>query len=510
MGDEERVNMTKSETIDIDIIATSDMHSYFLNGDNGSNIYRAGTYVNQVREQNENLILLDSGGSLAGSLAAFYYAIVAPYKRHPMIKLMNAMHYDASGISPNEFKFGLSFFSKSVSLARFPWLSANIEYQQTREPYFSTPYIVTEKEGVKIAVVGLTSDGLMEREHFEMEEDVIIEKTLLSSKHWIRYIHETEAPDFLIVIYHGGLNQLNKSTDEREQNVNEAEKIMQSLGVIDLLITGHQHQTFMGRDDQTLYVQAGQNAEQLIHVKINFKKRTNSYELEHVDSDIIDLNNYEEDATLLNLTYYDRKAVEHWGDETLTDHIQSTKIEGLDDVITQPHPFTQLLHDSIHRAYNYDISCVHLPTNGEKGLSESVTNKELYEAYPHPDVPMDLTIKGKHIKMLLEYSYAHITFHNKALSSTIIDETLCTFWQGVDYTIDMNAEPFERVTLNNINLDYVYRVTMTDYCFRNYRQLLEDAIIHDKGETTMVELIANNLKDKDYRIECKQTFNVLT
>lgn len=46
---------------------------------------------------------------------------------------------------------------------------------------------------------------------------------------------------------------------------------MQTLGVIDLLITGHQHQTFIGRDDQTLYVQAGQNAEQLIHVKINFK-----------------------------------------------------------------------------------------------------------------------------------------------------------------------------------------------------------------------------------------------
>ncbi len=30
------------------------MHSHFLNGDYGSNIYRAGTYVNQVRAQNES------------------------------------------------------------------------------------------------------------------------------------------------------------------------------------------------------------------------------------------------------------------------------------------------------------------------------------------------------------------------------------------------------------------------------------------------------------------------
>lgn len=37
--------MTQSEKINVDIIATSDMHSYFLNGHHGSNIYRAGTYV---------------------------------------------------------------------------------------------------------------------------------------------------------------------------------------------------------------------------------------------------------------------------------------------------------------------------------------------------------------------------------------------------------------------------------------------------------------------------------
>ena len=109
----------KNENITVDVIATSDMHSHFLNGDYGSNIYRAGTYVKDARKQNKHVILLDSGGSLAGSLAAFYYAVVAPYKRHPMIKLMNAMQYDASGISPNEFKFGLSFLTRSVALAVF-------------------------------------------------------------------------------------------------------------------------------------------------------------------------------------------------------------------------------------------------------------------------------------------------------------------------------------------------------------------------------------------------------
>ncbi|PTI68194.1 5'-nucleotidase C-terminal domain-containing protein, partial [Staphylococcus succinus] len=244
--------------------------------------------------------------------------------------------------------------------------------------------------------------------------------------------------------------------------------------------------------------------------KINFKKRTNSYELEDVDSHIVDLNEYKEDEALLNLTHYDRKTVEHWGKEVLTRSDIQAQVNGLADVIKQPHPFIQLLHDSIRLSFDYDISCVHLPTNGEEGLTGTVTNKDLYEAYPHPDVPVDLTLKGQHIKDILEYGYSHIEFSEGELSLTIIDETLCTFWQGVDYTIDMNAEPFNRVVLNNIRLDHMYRVSMTDYCYRNYRQYLENAVIHDTDNITMVELISRNLKNNTYQLRQKQTFNVIT
>ena len=37
------------------------MHSHFMNGDFGSNIYRLGTYVKNIRENNDKVILLDSG-----------------------------------------------------------------------------------------------------------------------------------------------------------------------------------------------------------------------------------------------------------------------------------------------------------------------------------------------------------------------------------------------------------------------------------------------------------------
>ena len=40
----------------------------------------------------------------------------------------------------------------------------------------------------------------------------------------------------------------------------------------------------------------------------------------------------------------------------------------------------------------------------------------------------------------------------------------------------------------------MYRITMTDYCYRNYKEYLEDAIIHETYGETMGGLIRNNLK----------------
>lgn len=83
--------MEKNENKIVDVIVIFDMYSYFLNGDYGLNIYWVGIYVNEVWKNNENVILLDSGGSLVGLFVVFYYVVVVLYKCYFMIKLMNVM-----------------------------------------------------------------------------------------------------------------------------------------------------------------------------------------------------------------------------------------------------------------------------------------------------------------------------------------------------------------------------------------------------------------------------------
>ncbi len=55
------------------------------------------------------------------------------------------------------------------------------------------------------------------------------------------------------------------------------------------MITVIRHQTIVGQDHETYYVQAGQDAKELVHLSINFKKRTTTYDVRSIDSKVIDL-----------------------------------------------------------------------------------------------------------------------------------------------------------------------------------------------------------------------------
>lgn len=488
--------MRQNDEVRIQILATSDMHSRILEGEEGAYIYRAGTYINDVRTHYQNVLLLDNGGSLAGSIVSFYYAIIAPYKRHAMIKLMNALNYDASGISANDFKFGLDFLNRSVALSRFPWLSANITYAMTKEPYFSTPYLVKTFDGVRVAVVGLTSDKMVRHENIEMEQDIAVEHAVTASKRWIRYIHEVAEPDFLIVLYHGDRTRERHTVEGDVEN--QAQAIVKEAGIVDLIITGHQYETMSDYEGRTAFVQAGQNSEQLIHIDVKFRKRRNTNELLAITPKIVELESYEESQDLLKMTHYDRKAIRKWSNEAIESKNFQFSYPSFSVLLQERHPFIQLLSDAMQYAIPNDITCVHVPLPTSVDLEGNVVHQDIYHTYPHPDKPLDIALSGADIKKLIEYSATKlIVDHQQVTIDAQQDPTLYQFWTGFDYTIDMSRPKHQRVVAFGLNETHSYRVTMTDYCYRHYRQQLKGVTIHQSAAMTMPELI--------YEILCKGT-----
>lgn len=76
-----------------------------------------------------------------------------------LVDAYNIMGYDAVGVSANDLAAGVDFLLSMDNKSDFIWLSANLVHQKTKKPLLH-PYIIKDKAGLRIAIIGLTgNDG---------------------------------------------------------------------------------------------------------------------------------------------------------------------------------------------------------------------------------------------------------------------------------------------------------------------------------------------------------------
>jgi 2',3'-cyclic-nucleotide 2'-phosphodiesterase (5'-nucleotidase family) len=101
-------------------------------------------------------LMLDSGDALrAGNI--FWLP------KEPAIDLMNSVPYDAMCMGNREYHFLRAGLMAKTSGAKFPILSANLRAAKADSPLPVEPWVVIERGGVKIGIVGLTIPCITER-----------------------------------------------------------------------------------------------------------------------------------------------------------------------------------------------------------------------------------------------------------------------------------------------------------------------------------------------------------
>lgn len=72
-----------------------------------------------------------------------------------LVAAMNLMGYDALAIGPNELNAGPDVLQARMAEAEFAVLSANVELGGR---LLAEPYVILDRDGLKVAILGLTSD----------------------------------------------------------------------------------------------------------------------------------------------------------------------------------------------------------------------------------------------------------------------------------------------------------------------------------------------------------------
>ena len=122
-------------------------------GDNRhGGLARKATYIKKLKQEKENLLILDSGDLLFKD-----YYLDEPLKKQLRLKAdmiiesFNRIGCSAFNIGDYDLALGVKYLMKKTESAKFPFLSANLTDKNTGKPLFQ-PYIIKDINGLKIKI----------------------------------------------------------------------------------------------------------------------------------------------------------------------------------------------------------------------------------------------------------------------------------------------------------------------------------------------------------------------
>ncbi|ELY6327052.1 bifunctional UDP-sugar hydrolase/5'-nucleotidase [Cronobacter malonaticus] len=192
----------KDKTYNITILHTNDHHGHFWRNEYGEyGLAAQKTLVDSVRREvtaQGGSVLLLSGGDINTGVPESDLQDAEPDFRG-----MNLIGYDAMAVGNHEFDNPLSVLRQQEKWAKFPLLSANIYQKSTNERLFK-PWAIFKPQGIKIAVIGLTTDDTAKIGNPEYFTDIEFRKPADEAKLVIQELQQNEKPDVIIAATHMG------------------------------------------------------------------------------------------------------------------------------------------------------------------------------------------------------------------------------------------------------------------------------------------------------------------
>nr|SAY41852.1 Trifunctional nucleotide phosphoesterase protein YfkN precursor [Serratia marcescens] len=225
----------KDKTYAITILHTNDHHGHFWQNDHGE--YGLGaqkTLVDGIRQevaaQGGSLLLLSGGDINTGVPESDLQ------DAEPDFRGMNLVGYDAMAIGNHEFDNPLSVLRQQEKWATFPLLSANIYQKSTGQRLFK-PYALFDKQGIKIAVIGLTTDDTAKMGNPEYFTDIEFRVPAPEAKRVVEQLRKDEKPGVIIAATHMG----HYDNGEHGSNAPGDVEMARSLpaGYLDMIVGGH-------------------------------------------------------------------------------------------------------------------------------------------------------------------------------------------------------------------------------------------------------------------------------
>lgn len=213
---------------DLVILHTNDTHSQIDPTDKGlGGIQRRKALIDSIRATNDNVLVVDAGDAVQGTL---FFTL---YGGEVEMKMLDALGYDIAILGNHDFDNGMEALKKNVtSTSRPAWLSTNYRFDDPELAEVFSPYRIYEFGGKKIAVIGinLNPKGMISEGNYD-GVTYLDGMEAANSTAWV--LKNLMGADAVVAVTHIGYDEVPPSDRD----------IAASSDNIDVILGGHSHTT---------------------------------------------------------------------------------------------------------------------------------------------------------------------------------------------------------------------------------------------------------------------------
>lgn len=475
--------------VKLKLIETSDIHGNFFpynfitQQDWKGSFARVHSYAQQERQTyGHNLLLMDNGDILQGQPSAYYYNFMDTVSTHITAAMMNYMGFVVGNMGNHDVEAGHAVYDRWISQCQFPVLGANIIRTSDEQPYLK-PYEIIEREGVKIAVLGMITPAIPTWLPETLWKGLYFADMEQTARKWMPIIQEKEKPDIIIGLFHAGKEARTVAGKYRED---ASAEIAERIPGFDIIMMGHDHRRFCGKianvqGDSVLLINPANNGRTVGDVEITLTLDGDKVIRKSIQGKLADMDKLEPSPDFMKQFAPQYQAVEAFVSEkvgTFTETISTRP------AYFGPSAFIDFIHSLQLDLTGADISFA-APLSFDAVIKEGdIHISDMFNLYKYENMLYTMELTGKEIKGFLEESYAIWTNQMKSADDHVLllterkDGNGYTFTNpsfnfdsaaGIIYTVDVTKPAGQKVSIQSLangepfDLNRTYRVALNSY-----------------------------------------------
>lgn len=520
------------------IVETSDIHGNYFpynfieQRDWGGSLARVYSFVEEARKSyGDNLLLLDNGDILQGQPTAYYYNFIDTSATHLAADIMNFMRYNIGNMGNHDVEAGHAVYDRWISQCNFPVLGANMIRKSDGLPYLK-PYQIIERDGVRIAVLGMITPAIPVWLPENLWEGITFEDMEVSAHKWMAILKNEEKADLIVGIFHSG-KEGGIQTEAYKENASLA--VARNVPGFDIVLFGHDHQRICEKiantaGDSVLLIDPASNAQVVANVDVVVTLDGSGRIVgKQIAGTLVNMNEYEPGDLFM------QRFASQFDD---VKSFVSRKIGTFDDSITTrpayfgPSAFVDFIHTLQLDISGADIS-LSAPLSFDARIDKGdVKISDMFNLYKFENLLYTMSLSGAEVKGALEESYAIWSNRMQSPDDRLLllkpnerDPGRLGFVNysfnfdsaaGIIYTVDVTKPAGQKVTIESMAngspflMDSMYRVAVNSYRGNGGGELLTKGAGITKDELQK-RIISSTDKDlRFYLIKYIEEKKVLT